>query len=96
MISVLRAEIAAIRATLERDDLDSLPSMLDLHSEHVQAFCARPDARAFQAEVRRLKDEELEVIDLIRKRQQCLLAAMRAERQSTQVAHAYAQVGLIR
>lgn len=93
-IASLRAEISAIRATFEHGDFASLPAMLELHTEHVQAFCAQPDARAFQAEVRMLQAEQQEVVALMRQRQRQLLDLMRAQHRSTRVARVYTQAGL--
>ena len=92
--AALRAELGVIRVTFERGDFTALPPLMDQHADHVQTFCAHGDARGFRDEIRALQSEQQQIIELLRGRQRELLELMRAQRQSSQIARVYAQVGL--
>lgn len=94
--AALRAELGTIRATFELGDFAALPPLLEQHAEHVQAFCAQPDARGFRDEIRALQAEQQQVVTLLRGRQRELLELMRAQHQSTRAARVYAQAGMAR
>ncbi|GAB3505011.1 hypothetical protein MNQ95_14325 [Pseudoxanthomonas daejeonensis] len=92
-LDALRGAMASIRATLERDDLAALPSMIDDYDVGVREFCALPDARLFAGEIGALRDLQLDTIERMRERKGLLLDLIRQQRQSTQAASAYARAG---
>lgn len=92
----LIGEINAIRDCFARGDLAAMPSLLELHDEHLRDYCRSPQASQNSAQLRELQAMQHEMIELMRARQQQLLELMRAQRQHTRVARAYAHAGLIR
>lgn len=90
----LRAGMDAIRAHLEHDNLDALPAMVDHHDARTREFCALPDAARFQAEIRALRDLQLDTIERMRERKARLLGLIRQQRQSSRAASSYAHAGL--
>lgn len=89
-LDALRGAMAAIRATLERDELAALPSMIDDYDLGVRQFCALADARAFAGEIAALRDLQLDTIERMRERKGLLLDLIRQQRQSSRAASAYA------
>ncbi|WP_372013710.1 hypothetical protein [Pseudoxanthomonas sp. 10H] len=93
-LDALRADMDAIRAALDHEDLGALPAMIDGYDARVREFCALPGANAFGEQVRALRDLQLDTIECMRERNARLLGLIRQQRQSSRVASSYAQAGL--
>jgi hypothetical protein len=93
-VEALRAGMDAIRATLEHDDVGALQPMIDRYDAQVREFCALPGATAFQAEIRALRDLQLDTIERMRERNARLLGLIRQQRHSSRAASSYAHAGL--
>ena len=93
-LQALREGMDAIRAMLADDDLGPLPALIDRHDAQVREFCALADARAFQAEIRALRELQLDTIERMRERNARLLGLIRQQRQSSRAASSYAHSGL--
>lgn len=89
-LEALHGEIDAIRAALEQDYLAVLPGMIDRYDAGVREFCALPEAPAFAAQVRALRDAQQALVERMRERKARLLELIRHQRQSSEAASAYA------
>ncbi|UWX04705.1 hypothetical protein H1235_08825 [Pseudoxanthomonas sp. NC8] len=92
-LQALRGEMDAIRAALDHDDVGALPAMIDHYDGHVRDFCALPGANVFQADIRALRDLQLDTIECMRERNARLLDLIRQQRQSSRAASSYALAG---